>query len=144
MTNPLVGTWQLIEMYSENGQGERWPIYGENPVGMLIFTAGGYMSVTLMKPKRTPFPNNDLYIGPPPEIVLEAFQHFNAYCGTYTLDLTQQIVTNTVEACKNPLWEGTTQTRYFSLEGDLLKVYTDVMPIAGEDRIIYLVWQKRE
>ncbi len=142
--NPLVGTWQLLEMYSENLAGYRWHIYGENPIGMMIFTENGYMSVTLMKPDRTPFPNNDLYQGTPSEIVIEAFQFFNAYCGSYSLDLENKTVTNVVEACKNPLWEDTTQTRYFSFENDVLKIYTDPMHIDGEDRVIYLVWCKRD
>lgn len=142
--HPLVGAWRLGEMFSENAQGQRWHIYGENPVGLMIFTENGYMSVTLMKPDRTPFPNNDLYTGTPAEIVVEAFQFFNAYCGSYTLDLENQIVTNTIQACKNPLWEGTTQTRYFSFEYDMLTIYTDPMHIDGEDRVIYLVWRKAE
>lgn len=141
--NPLLGTWSLLKMYSENQQGEQWHIYSENPVGMLLYTAEGYMSVTLMRPDRIPFPNNDLYTGTPSELVVEAFQNFNAYCGTYSLDLAAQTVTNTVEACKNPLWENTTQTRYFNLDNDLLKIYTDPMPIDGQSRVIFLVWSKR-
>lgn len=84
-----------------------------------MYFANGSMSAVLMKRDRPKFASGDMANGTPEEIKA-AFEGFDAYCGTFTLDEAESVVTHHVEACRFPNWEGTDQVRHFTLEGDSL------------------------
>lgn len=105
--------------------------YGENLFGILIYTPGGYMSALLMDPYRTKFSSDDLKAGTTDEIK-QAYEKFDAYCGTYTIDEEKGTVTHHVEGAKFPNWVGTDQVRYFELKGEKLYI-TATLKVKGED-----------
>ena len=95
--------------------------YGKKPFGILIYTPTGYISALLMNPDRDKFASNDLKAGTTEEIK-RAYENFDAYCGTYTVDENKGTVTHHVKGAKFPNWVGTDQVRYFELKNDKLQI----------------------
>jgi hypothetical protein len=118
-------------MVVKTESGKRIYPYGEKLFGMLIYTPGGYMSALLMNPDRNKFASNDPKGGTPEEIK-QAYEKFDAYCGTYTVDENKGTVTHHVEGAKFPNWVGTYQVRYFELKGDRLQIKATI-EIEGEN-----------
>jgi predicted ATPase len=74
----LIGTWHLVSSEFRHADGEvTYPI-GKNAVGLLIYTAKGYMAVQLMRTDRPTFASNDAFQGTPEEIKA-AYEGFTAY-----------------------------------------------------------------
>lgn len=115
----LIGTWKFESMKVETEKGKIIYPYGENLFGMLIYTPDGYMSVLLMNPEREKFASDDP-LGGSPEEIKAAYENFDAYCGTYTVDTENGTVTHHIEGSKFPNWVGTDQVRHFVFSDDKL------------------------
>lgn len=131
MSKGLVGTWKFMSMVLKNDSGKTVYPYGKNLFGILIYTPNGYMSALLMDPNRKKFDSDDLKLGTPEEIK-QAYEKFDAYCGTYTVDVEKGTVTHHVEGAKFPNWVGTDQVRYFELKDDRLYIRA-TLKVEGED-----------
>ncbi|UCG30722.1 MAG: lipocalin-like domain-containing protein [candidate division WOR-3 bacterium] len=129
--NELMGTWVFKSMVLRSDNGKMVYPYGENLFGILIYTPGGYMSALLMDPERQPFASDDLKTGTADEIK-QAYERFDAYCGTYTVDEEKSIVTHHVKGAKFPNWVGTDQVRHCDLKGDRLYI-SATLKVAGEN-----------
>lgn len=127
----IIGTWDLVSLFAESKEGETWLFYGENPVGMLNYTAVGTMTVLLMKQGRPAF-SGDLN-DPTAEELHEAFFGFDAYCGTFSLDPHENKITHHISASRLPNWEGSDQVRYYQLDGDDLTISSAPLPICGTE-----------
>lgn len=119
--NLFIGTWKFISLMGKNSEGEIFHPYGKELYGRLMYDSNGNMSVFLMRPDRPKFAANDIYKGIPEEIKY-AFENFDAYCGTYTIDIDKGTVTHHVEGSRFPNWEGSDQTRYFKFSNDTLSL----------------------
>jgi len=127
----LIGTWKFESLVARTATGKvRYP-YGEKPFGILIYTPSGHMSMLLMNPDRKRFTTDDPKAGTPEETI-EAYDKFDAYCGTYAVDKERGIVTHHLEGAKFPNWVGTDQVRYFQIEDDRLHIKATVQ-VKGED-----------
>jgi hypothetical protein len=131
VTETLVGTWKFKSMVFKTDTGKTVYPYGEKMFGILIYTPGRYMSALLMDPDRKRFASDDLKIGTADEIK-QAYDKFDAYCGTYTVNEEKNTVTHHVEGAKFPNWVGTDQVRHFELKGDKLRIKATIK-MAGED-----------
>ena len=138
----LVGTWQLLESYSEGPAGRAAFPLGAKVIGRLNYDSAGNMAAQLMGENRKPFSARD-----PREIsdveYREAFQTYTAYYGTFELDTAERTVTHHVQGATVPNWPGNVQLRYYELEGDRLTLRTP--PMRGNDgskAVNTLVWQK--
>ena len=127
----IIGTWKFVSMVVKTESGKTVYPYGEKPFGMLIYTPDGHMSVLLMNPDRKKFASDDPKAGTSEEIK-QAYEEFDAYCGTYTVDENKGTVTHHLEGAKFPNWVGTDQGRYFKLEGDKLQIKATIV-IEGEN-----------
>ena len=127
----IIGTWEFVSMVVRTESGKTVYPYGEKLYGILIYTPSGHMSALLMNPTRKRFASDDLKAGTIEEIK-QAYDNFDAYCGTYTLDENRGIVTHHVEGAKFPNWVGTDQVRYLELKGNRLKIKATIK-IEGED-----------
>lgn len=127
----LIGTWKFQSMMLKADTGKTVYPYGENLLGILIYTPEEYMSALLMDPDRKKFASDDLKNGTTDEIK-QAYEKFDAYCGTYTIDEEKSTVTHHVEGAKFPNWVGTDQLRYFELKGDRLYIRA-TLKVKGED-----------
>ena len=122
ITTPTVyGAWQLLSYeVEEQSNGETFAPMGENPTGYVIFTAEGRLSFMLSAEGRQPGSNA--------EERSALLSSMIAYTGIYRLEGDRWITH--VDVAWNPEWVGTEQTRFFTIDGDLLTVHTPwrVMP----------------
>ncbi|MEJ2543622.1 MAG: lipocalin-like domain-containing protein [Calditrichaceae bacterium] len=119
--NLLIGTWKFISLVGRNSEGEIFHPYGKDLYGRLMYDSNGNMSVFLMRPNRPKFAADDIYKGTPEEIK-SAFENFDAYCGSYTIDKDKGTVTHHIEGSRFPNWEGSDQTRYYTFSNDTLSL----------------------
>ena len=127
----LIGTWKFESIKVQTEKGEVIYPYGENLFGMLIYTLSGHMSVLLMNPEREKFASDDP-LGGSSEEIESAYGGFDAYCGTYTVDIERGTVTHHIEGSKFPNWMGTDQVRNFQFFGDKLLLKATLL-IKGEE-----------
>jgi hypothetical protein len=80
----LIGAWHLLHIDSPGADGKSMP--EAQPVGMLIYTRDGHMSVQLMYPKPAHAPSN--------EYVLNGYE---ASFGSYDVDEAAHTVTHHVQ-----------------------------------------------
>jgi Lipocalin-like domain len=121
----LIGTWRLVEYadLDKNGKWQYW--YGEHPRGYFVYDATGHVHIQNMKvPPLARFPeaNWDIDKPPSPEHALAAYNAYNAYFGTYTVDAKRHVVITHVEGSMAPDYTDTDQPRPFKLEGNRLEI----------------------
>ena len=138
----FVGTWQLVESYSEKSSGRASFPLGANVIGRINYDAAGNMAAQLMGMERTPFSSRN-----PQEVgdaeYRDAFQSYTAYFGTYTVQAAAGTVTHHVLGATVPNWPGNDQLRHFEFSGDRLTLRTPPMRgNDGEKAVHTLVWQR--
>jgi hypothetical protein len=144
----LAGSWKLLSYVrytSENGP--TYP-FGRHPRGYLIYSAEGWMAVTIMPQQRRRYRRPaDLadpfrwrswlswsrllrlarYIG--------AATRYISYAGSYTVEGNR--VTHHIEVCQMPSWIHTTQERTFEVQDNCLVLTAE---IAGSRQ--QFVWER--
>lgn len=130
---PLIGTWRLVEFKDmENATGARdaagRPVYkyGEQPLGLFIYTADGYVSIQIANPAN---PKCVVKIDTRDDVSLPVCtpaqreaRAFTAYWGTYTVDMAAGVVVHHVKSDSGNGYAGTDQSRPFRLDGDRLVI----------------------
>ncbi len=134
----FVGTWKLVSAEYRFVDGERSKLYD---AGILMYDARGNMSVQLMQHNRPAFAKSDRLSGTLEEIKT-AFQGYQAYYGTYTVDEEQRAVTHHLEGALLPNWVGVDQVRFFELVANRLTLRTPPLLMRGKEAVGYLVWEK--
>ena len=81
--NALIGAWHLVRI--DTAGPDRNAVPTTQPVGMLIYTRDGHMSVQLMYPKSANSPDNEYVLG-----------GYEASFGSYDVDEAKHIVTHHV------------------------------------------------
>jgi len=137
----IIGVWVLIsgEFCYSNGTASR--PWGNKPVGQLIYTENGYMSVQIMNPDRPFFVSKDHYKGTGEEI-RKAFEGYQAYFGTYSIDEKESSITHYVIGSVFPNLTGKPIKRFYELDGSTLTLKTPPMKMGGEIVTGILVWTK--
>lgn len=115
-----VGTWRVTSFSNPTlDTNEEARPFGDNPIGYIQYSPGGYMIVFLSvgNPKRpASFPYTDAE---------RAEVHkgiFGAYAGRYSVDGNK--VTHHIEASWRPDWIGDNQVRYFEIKDNKLTIKT--------------------
>jgi len=134
----LIGTWKLQSLQSRTADGETTYPWGEEPVGYIMYSADGFVSVIIMEPERPRFSSGDLR-GAPQEMAL-AYQSCLAYCGRY--EVRGDSMTHHILACTFPNWVGVDQHRILKLDDDTLVLSTPPILIDGVERTSVLVWRR--
>ncbi|OXR41950.1 hypothetical protein B7C42_05934 [Nocardia cerradoensis] len=119
----LVGTWELVSYYDIDDADVRseGPL-GPAPRGLLIYTAQGSVSVSMMR-------TGDTTAAPP----------FMGYAGTWRT--TGMAVVHAISVCSNPAWAGTEQVRQLSLDGDVLTLI-GAAQVDGRTQRRILTWRR--
>jgi hypothetical protein len=139
----ILGPWKLISMEATSREGEVFYPFGESPSGMILYDSSGYMSYTAMRSGRPKSASGDLAGGTFEEIKT-AFEGFDAYCGTYTLNLEENVITHQVEASKLPNWEGSEQVRFFQLSARSLIIDTPPIQFRDTEWVIHVTFARPE
>ena len=115
------GAWQLLSYdVEQQSNGDTFAPMGDQPTGYVIFTPEGRLSFMLSAEGRKPGSNA--------EERSALLSSMIAYTGIYRLESDRWITQ--VDVAWNPEWVGTEQTRFFTIDGDILTVHTPwrVMP----------------
>jgi hypothetical protein len=136
----LVGVWRLVSMNSPDATGKQRPYWGEQPTGLIIYTADGHIAAQLYDPRRprlgVPWESADR------EAARTAFVGLSTYFGTYTVDAKASTVTHTVEGAMAPDWIGSKLVRAYRFLGPdriELAVVADAQVVTNG---LVLVWQR--
>lgn len=116
----VVGTWRLVSVTSTNDKGEmNKTALGENPSGLLTYTADGRMMAIISDGGRKPLSTPDR-VAAPAEERAQAYSTFMAYAGRYTF--TCDKVVHHVEVASLQNWVNTDQTRMITFRDNHLIV----------------------
>jgi hypothetical protein len=124
MREKLIGRWRLVEYQAVSQDQNVLHPMGEDPIGVLDYSADGKVSVHIMR--------------------LAADGYF-AYYGDYTVDEDAATVTHHLEMSSDPALVGASNLRYVSLEGEgtgTRLVLSGPMSIDGKPRTISVVWER--
>jgi hypothetical protein len=137
-TNDLVGTWTLMSITLEK-DGQTTDMYGANPQGQQILDANGGYSLIIIRSDIPKFASNNRVEGTPEENKA-VVQGSIAFFGTYTVDDSAKTLTQHVESCSFPNFNGTDRKLSFSISGDELHFTTITAASAGGTA--HLVWTR--
>ena len=121
----LVGAWALtgcVERDSETGV-ESHPL-GERPLGLILYTADGYVSAQLQCRERRPFADGDLLRATPEEYAA-AGSSYIAYSGRFFVDEDKKSLSHEMAVSFFPNWLGQRQVRLVEVNGKTLRLRTD-------------------
>ncbi len=119
-SNPLIGTWRLIEFTDKDTVTGQWGYrYGKNPRGYFTYTKSNIVNLNISTDAPLKISEEDskkhmvnLY-----DYVMQVAI---GYFGTYTLDAEKSIVTHHVKGGGLPWYIDTDQPRQFQMKGDTL------------------------
>lgn len=94
--NPFVGTWRMVSI--DSGESR---LFGESPVGLLMYDAEGHVAVQIMRNPRPEFAANTMGF-PTPKDVQTAYKSYYAYYGTYSVDTEKGIITHHLQGSLRP------------------------------------------
>lgn len=137
----IVGTWKLVSAEARRADGKVIQVYGETPLGFIIYDAAGNVSVNFMRADRPAFAAADKARATPEE-AKSAIESYEAYFGTYEVDEVQGTVTHHVEGSLLPNWTGSDQLRFFEFSGDCLVLSTAEIPYSGTTVVGRLTWRR--
>jgi hypothetical protein len=107
----LIGAWTLEQTYAEDEAGNRTPTLGDNPKGLIMYTADGYMTaITGRADRQLPVPDAS------DADKAAAFDGYTNYGGRWSLN--GNVVTHHIEHAINPNWIGTARDRTIDHQGD--------------------------
>ena len=118
LRDQIIGAWKLIS-YQElpvDGSPSFYPM-GEKAVGIIMYTADGFMSAQFMEPDRKLFASADWFKGTDEEY-RQAATTYGGYTGPFDVDEEKKIVTHSVFVSAFPNWIGQIQPRAVRIEGD--------------------------
>jgi hypothetical protein len=137
----LLGTWRLVSYKACDSEGRLQYPLGENVSGLLVYEAGGNMAAHVMRNDRPLFAANDAARGTDAE-VRAAFESYDSYFGTYTIDQRRQTVTHHILGASYPNWIGTDQLRHFKFDGSRLSLSTPPLLFGGQSLEYVLTWER--
>jgi len=117
--NQFVGTWSLVAVENTNADGTKAFPYGEDPVGLLVFSDNGDYAIQILKAVRPKVAANDKNKATPEENAA-LVQGNNSHFGIYSVNESEQAITFNVQHAFYPNWEANVQIRKYTLENNLL------------------------
>jgi lipocalin-like protein len=137
-----VGAWKVVDYTATDpSTGAVEHPFGPNPIGSVIYTAKGQMSVFVAGSHRVPSTGTGSRRAEERAALLDSMY---AYTGTYTVK--GNMVTIHVESAWQPDWIGTDKTRAIKVEHGILTITTAPMtsPVNGKTYISVTSFRKVE
>ena len=137
----LVGTWWLRAYEAQDAAGTvRHPL-GQDPIGCLVYSSDGCVSVQIARPNRARFPTGDVSSASVAQLAAAA-DGYLAYAGTYNVDEEAMTVTHHVRVSLVPNWIGTSQRREVDMDGDVLVLIGGPVRVGGVRQVPRLTWRR--
>jgi hypothetical protein len=124
----LVGTWMLMLSSTKLPDGS--PVWGSNPIGLLIFTNNGLYSSQIMRSDRPKFASKSRVKGTPEENKAAVHGSISSF-GTCTIDEANKTFTVQYMGSTFPNWEGTEETWPVVINGDELRITHPSTSVGG-------------
>lgn len=137
LNEQLVGTWTLVSWEQRKTDGTRVLRYGEKPVGVAFFDAGGRYIIAVMRSDRTNYASGALWQGTAEENKATADGTIT-YFGTYSVSDADSSIAIHIEGSSFPNWNGADQKRMVTIAGDELTL--TVRPPTGET--VDVIWKR--
>ena len=134
----LVGIWTLTAADNLQPDGSRVRAFGPSPQGILVFEADGRYTLQIFRADRMKFASGDKLLGTPEEYK-DASLGMSCHFGRYTVDPAKGTITFQIEQASFPNWNGATQTRPFTLNGDELEWR---VPATPDGKIPISAWRR--
>jgi hypothetical protein len=136
----LLGAWQLLSwrIYSVEHLPASEP-FGPQPVGLLQYTADGWMSAAIGSRQRPLHPAGVSPRRLSPETLADSYRNYFHYAGTWRLE--GDSVVHSVKLSLNPNMCGSEQVRHVSLMEPNLTL-TGIEPLGQQQRRHVLLWQR--
>jgi hypothetical protein len=135
----LVGTWTLVSITLDQ-DGKKTDMYGPSPQGQQILDPSGRYSVVSIRSDLPKFASSNREAGTPEENK-EVVQGSIAIFGTYTVDEAAKTLTQHVDSCTFPNFDGTDRKLSFTISGDELHLTTISKASTGTGAAD-LVWKR--
>lgn len=135
----FVGTWKLVSLETRGEDGEVAYPFGKDALGYIMYSADGYVSVTLLPKKRRRFNTQDILGGTIEEKVAAA-ESYISYFGRY--EVMRDRVIHRVVVSLFPNWAGVDQERFYGFDGNRLTLRAAPMLINGKSQSAHLIWEK--
>ena len=134
LAEALVGTWRLErwELVYDDGRPPECPL-GADAVGLLIYSADGYVSASLARAERAALNQDD------DSAKGRAFDAYFAYVGRYAV--CDGAVTHRIAIAPNPALTGVETLRHVDLDGDRLTLSGPDFA-AASPRSHRIVWRR--
>ena len=143
LVDKFIGTWKLISGEFRSSNGKISYPWGEELEGQLIYTADGNMAAQIMDPDRPDFAAKDHMNGTDEEI-RTAFEGYQAYYGTYTLNEKERTITHYVKGSIFPNLIGHKLKRFYKFSDNRLTLSTPSMRMGGETVTGILIWKRMQ
>lgn len=136
----LAGTWQLESWTIGYSNRDKLTLpFGEDPQGLLLYTTDGWMSASICRRGRPPFPEGQSPRSIGDDLKAEAYGSYFHYAGRYRV--VEGDVIHSVSQSLNPNFPGTEQLRHAELDGQTL-VLSGKDEVSGVTRFHSLVWHR--
>jgi hypothetical protein len=135
----LIGAWRLVRWEIAYDDGRRSYPFGEHAVGLLTYTADGFMAATIMLPGRTALSTANPRAAGVAERAT-AFDGYFSYAGRYRA-LGRRVI-HEVELALNPAMTGTVQVREARRVGRTLELSAEEPLAGGGSRRHRLLWHR--
>jgi hypothetical protein len=135
----LVGTWTLVSWEQKKGGSAKVQRYGENPMGIAFFDAGGRYIITVMRSDRTNYASDALWQGTADENKATA-DGTMTYFGTYSVNEADRSIAIHIEGSSFPNWNGADQKRFVAIAEDRLTL--TVRPPTGNT--VDVIWKRAQ
>jgi hypothetical protein len=139
--NPLIGIWRLQSFKITDQEDRTIDVLGPHPVGYLIYTEDGYMSIQMMSANR-PFLSQDNLRTTGMEEKARVAETYRGYFGRYTI--ADNKVIHHVEVGLIPNWINHELVRFFELQDDTLTLLVPNRIINGKQHSVRQVWKRTE
>jgi hypothetical protein len=128
----LIGAWTLEGSYVEESDGSRTPTWGDDPKGVIMYTADGYMTAITRRGDRT-LPAASASA----DDKAAAYDSYLNYAGRWTL--AGNTVTHHIEHALDPNAVGTSRDRMIEHQGDRM-VFSGLSGDGKRNAVI--VWRR--
>ena len=142
LRDAVLGTWELVSYIAQDDHGGpiTYPL-GPDALGLIMYTADGYMSAQLMRRDRPAFDRPDSH-GGTPEQAAAAAAGYLAYSGPFEVDESTGVVHHEVRVSLLPNWLNGTQLRQSKLDGDHLTLSATTAAPDGIETVSTLLWKR--
>jgi hypothetical protein len=118
-SDSIVGTWTLTAADKLLPDGTRTSDFGDNPHGLVIFTADGHYSIEIYRADRAKFSSDDRA-----KVSTEEYKNaalsMSVHFGRYTVEPAKHTISFQIDRASWPNWDHTVQVRTYELKDNEL------------------------